>query len=102
MYPTKYWQTLPDGRVRCTLCPRYCTLREGKRGACFVRQAHQGEIVLTTYGRSSGFCIDPIEKKPLNHFYPAVQYSLLVPLDAIWDANSAKIGTSVNLAKWSH
>lgn len=70
VYPTKYWQRLTDGRVRCTLCPRYCALREGKRGACFVRKAHRGEIVLTTYGRSSGFCIDPIEKKPLNHFYP--------------------------------
>ncbi|WP_234496576.1 AmmeMemoRadiSam system radical SAM enzyme [Vibrio maritimus] len=69
-YPTKYWQKLDDGRVQCTVCPRLCTLREGKLGACFVRKAEQGEIVLTTYGRSSGFCIDPIEKKPLNHFYP--------------------------------
>ncbi|MBC7003987.1 AmmeMemoRadiSam system radical SAM enzyme [Photobacterium sp. BZF1] len=69
-YPTKYWHRLDDGRVVCDLCPRQCRLRDGKRGACFVRQAHEGEIVLTSYGRSSGFCIDPIEKKPLNHFYP--------------------------------
>lgn len=69
-YPTIYWHRLDDGRVVCDLCPRQCRLREGKRGACFVRQAHEGEIVLTSYGRSSGFCIDPIEKKPLNHFYP--------------------------------
>ena len=69
-YPTKYWHQLDDGRVVCDLCPRQCRLRDGKRGACFVRQAHEGEIVLTSYGRSSGFCIDPIEKKPLNHFYP--------------------------------
>ncbi|KHT60216.1 pyruvate formate lyase-activating protein [Photobacterium gaetbulicola] len=69
-YPTKYWHRLDDGRVVCDLCPRQCRLREGKRGACFVRQAHDGKIVLTSYGRSSGFCIDPIEKKPLNHFYP--------------------------------
>ena len=69
-FPTKYWHKLADGRVTCTLCPHQCTLREGKRGSCFVRMHHQGEIVLTTYGRSSGFCIDPIEKKPLNHFYP--------------------------------
>ncbi|PSW17589.1 AmmeMemoRadiSam system radical SAM enzyme [Photobacterium sanctipauli] len=69
-YPTKYWHQLDDGRVVCDLCPRHCRLRDGKRGACFVRQAHDGEIVLTSYGRSSGFCIDPIEKKPLNHFYP--------------------------------
>ncbi|MBW3695292.1 AmmeMemoRadiSam system radical SAM enzyme [Vibrio sp. T187] len=69
-YPTQYWHQLSDGRVVCDLCPRQCHLRDGKRGACFVRMAHQGEIVLTSYGRSSGFCIDPIEKKPLNHFYP--------------------------------
>ncbi len=68
--PTKYWHTLPDGRVQCDLCPRYCKLHEGQRGLCFVRANQGGAIVLTTYGRSSGFCIDPIEKKPLNHFLP--------------------------------
>ena len=68
--PTKYWHTLPDGRVQCDLCPRYCKLREGQRGLCFVRARQDDAIVLTTYGRSSGFCVDPIEKKPLNHFYP--------------------------------
>ncbi|HKJ70382.1 MAG TPA: AmmeMemoRadiSam system radical SAM enzyme [Gammaproteobacteria bacterium] len=67
---TRYWHRLPDGRVQCDLCPRFCKLREGQRGLCFVRgRAHDG-MVLTTYGRSSGFCIDPIEKKPLNHFLP--------------------------------
>ncbi|MDF2155862.1 AmmeMemoRadiSam system radical SAM enzyme [Vibrio sp. CAU 1672] len=69
-FPTKYWHALDDGRVCCDVCPRKCTLREGKRGACFVRMHKDGEIVLTSYGRSSGFCIDPIEKKPLYHFYP--------------------------------
>ncbi len=54
----------------CELCPRLCKLKDGQRGLCFVRMAHGGEIVLTTYGRSSGFCVDPIEKKPLNHFLP--------------------------------
>ena len=68
--PTKYWQTLDDGRVQCDLCPRYCKLHEGQRGFCFVRACENGQIVLTTYGRSSGFCVDPIEKKPLNHFLP--------------------------------
>jgi pyruvate formate lyase activating enzyme len=67
---TRYWRQLVDGRVECTLCPRLCQLRDGKRGVCFVRMAEQGQIVLTTYGRSSGFCIDPIEKKPLFHFLP--------------------------------
>jgi len=69
-HPTKYWHRLDDGRVECDLCPRKCQLREGKRGACFVRQAVDNQIVLTSYARSSGFCIDPIEKKPLHHFYP--------------------------------
>lgn len=67
---TRYWTRLADGRVRCDVCPRYCKLRPGQRGACFVRGNLNDEIVLTTYGRSSGFCIDPIEKKPLNHFLP--------------------------------
>ncbi|MDP3421469.1 MAG: AmmeMemoRadiSam system radical SAM enzyme, partial [Thiobacillus sp.] len=60
----------PDGRIQCDLCPRDCKLHEGQRGLCFVRKMEGGQMVLTTYGRSSGFCIDPIEKKPLNHFYP--------------------------------
>ena len=67
---TRYWHTLEDGRVQCDLCPRYCKLREGQRGLCFVRANQDGKIVLTSYGRSSGFCVDPIEKKPLNHFLP--------------------------------
>ncbi|WP_417345934.1 AmmeMemoRadiSam system radical SAM enzyme [Ferrimonas sp.] len=69
-HPTLYWHRLEDGRVQCDLCPRHCQLREGKRGACYVRANSGGAIVLTSYGRSSGFCIDPIEKKPLNHFLP--------------------------------
>ncbi|MBL4613542.1 MAG: AmmeMemoRadiSam system radical SAM enzyme, partial [Magnetovibrio sp.] len=56
--------------VQCDVCPRACKIRDGQRGLCFVRGAQNGEVVLTTYGRSSGFCIDPIEKKPLNHFLP--------------------------------
>ncbi len=66
----EWWRRLPDGRIQCDLCPRFCKLREGQRGFCFIRQAREGGIVLTSYGRASGFCIDPIEKKPLNHFYP--------------------------------
>jgi len=68
--PTKHWHALPDGRVMCDVCPRACSLRDGQRGLCFVRAAEGGQIVLTTYGRSSGYCVDPIEKKPLNHFLP--------------------------------
>ncbi len=69
-YPGRWWHLLADGRMQCDLCPRDCRLHEGQRGACFVRQRVGDRMVLTTYGRSSGFCIDPIEKKPLNHFYP--------------------------------
>ena len=69
-YPGRWWHVLDDGRIQCDLCPRDCRLRDGQRGACFVRQRVGGGMVLTTYGRSSGFCIDPIEKKPLNHFFP--------------------------------
>lgn len=69
-YPGRWWTMLPDGRIECRLCPRFCKLNEGQRGFCFVRQRIGDRVVLTTYGRSSGFCVDPIEKKPLNHFLP--------------------------------
>ena len=67
---TRHWHRLEDGRVQCDVCPRACKLREGQRGLCFVRAREGDGVVLTTYGRSSGFCVDPIEKKPLNHFLP--------------------------------
>jgi pyruvate formate lyase activating enzyme len=69
-HPTRFWHALDDGRVQCDICPRACKLRDGQQGLCFVRANEGGRIVLTTYGRSSGFCVDPIEKKPLNHFLP--------------------------------
>jgi len=69
-HPTTYWHALDDGRVQCDLCPRACRLHEGQRGLCFVRAREGDAIVSTTYGRSSGYCVDPIEKKPLNHFLP--------------------------------
>src|SRR3989344_4410979 len=68
--PTRYWHKLDDGRVQCDVCPRYCKLHEGQRCLCFVRGNHNGRIVLTTYGRSSGYCVDPIEKKPAASFSP--------------------------------
>jgi pyruvate formate lyase activating enzyme len=68
--PTTYWHELDDSRIQCDVCPRVCKLHEGQRGMCFVRMREGDQIVLTTYGRSSGYCIDPIEKKPLNHFLP--------------------------------
>lgn len=68
--PTRFWHRLDDGRVQCDLCPRACKLREGQSGLCFVRSRESDQVVLTSYGRSSGFCVDPIEKKPLNHYLP--------------------------------
>jgi len=73
-YPARYWHRLENegeyGRIQCDVCPRDCKLHDGQRGLCFVRKREGDDMVLTTYGRSSGFCVDPIEKKPLNHFYP--------------------------------
>ena len=66
----RYWHQVEDGRLQCDLCPRFCRLRDGQRGLCFVRAREDDTMVLTTYGRSSGFCVDPVEKKPLNHFFP--------------------------------
>jgi pyruvate formate lyase activating enzyme len=67
---TRYWHVLPNGRVQCDVCPRACKMHEGQRGLCFVRGMDAGRVKLFSYGRSSGFCVDPIEKKPLNHFLP--------------------------------
>lgn len=67
---TRFWQHIDVARVQCDLCPRHCRLREGQRGLCYVRGCEDGEVRLFSYGRSSGFCVDPIEKKPLNHFLP--------------------------------
>lgn len=72
-FPTARWWQVSDptsGKVTCQLCPRECQIPPGGQGFCFVRANHQGRLVLTTWGRSSGFCVDPIEKKPLNHFLP--------------------------------
>ena len=70
MSAARWWHALDDGRLQCDLCPRECKLHAGQRGLCFVRERVGDSLVLGTYGRSSGFCVDPIEKKPLNHFYP--------------------------------
>jgi pyruvate formate lyase activating enzyme len=69
-YPARWWSWAEDGRIQCDLCPRECRLADGQRGFCFVRAREGDGLILTTYGRSSGFCLDPIEKKPLAHFYP--------------------------------
>jgi len=67
---TEYWHQTNDGKIQCDVCPRFCKMQEGQRGFCFIRAAQNAKVVLTSYGHSSGFCIDPIEKKPLYHFFP--------------------------------
>jgi pyruvate formate lyase activating enzyme len=69
-FPARHWHRLDDGRIQCDVCPRDCKLADGQRGLCFVRKREGDQLVLDTYGRSSGFCVDPVEKKPLNHFHP--------------------------------
>ncbi len=105
-HPTKYWHQLENGRVQCDLCPQACKLNEGQRGVCFVRQRADNQIVLTTYGRSSGFAIDPIEKKPLNNFLPGSRaYSfgtagcnLLCKFCQNWDISKAREDDLLNQA----
>ena len=67
---THWWHRHEDGRIQCDVCPRACRMHDGQRGLCFVRGVEHGAVKLYTWGRSSGFCVDPIEKKPLNHFLP--------------------------------
>ncbi|MEM7246137.1 MAG: AmmeMemoRadiSam system radical SAM enzyme [Acidobacteriota bacterium] len=69
-HPARHWRTLDDGRVQCEVCPRDCRLREGQRGHCFVRRREDDRLVLDSFGHTTGACVDPIEKKPLNHFHP--------------------------------
>jgi pyruvate formate lyase activating enzyme len=69
-HPARWWREEPDGRLLCTLCPRYCRLGEGQAGFCYIRQRQNNEIISLGYGRTTGFAVDPVEKKPLNHFLP--------------------------------
>ena len=95
----RWWEK--DGqKIQCNLCPRHCRIKPGNRGFCFVRKATTTGIELTTYGRSSGFCIDPIEKKPLNHFFLALLFFLLELLDVILRVNSARTGIFLNQKRW--
>jgi pyruvate formate lyase activating enzyme len=96
----EYWTRLDDGRIECGICPRFCKMRPGQRGLCFVRRAREdgAGMELTSYGRSTGFCVDPIEKKPLNHFLSG---SAVLSFGTAGSnlARSARIGTSRRAAK---
>ena len=67
----KYQNILQNGKTECTICPRNCNLSEGQEGFCHVRKNVNNNIELITYGYNTGLAIDPIEKKPLYHFYPS-------------------------------
>ena len=93
---TKYWHKLDakhagDGRVQCDLCPRFCKLKDGQHGLCFVRANQGGQIVSTTYGLSSGFCVDPVEKKPLNHFLPGTPIKIKLPENSASSSRMASV-----------
>lgn len=66
----QWWEPAEKNKILCTLCPRYCKIGVGQSGFCYIRQNINGKLYTTGYGKPTGFAIDPIEKKPLNHFYP--------------------------------
>ena len=70
--PARWWTKTGADSVQCVLCPRQCRLREGERGFCFIRHNLRGEL-RTRYGYVSALAIDPVEKKPLYHFFPGTQ-----------------------------
>ena len=106
--PTTHWHVLDDGRIQCDVCPRACKLRDQQRGVCFVRGRVDDQIVSTSYGRSSGYCVDPIEKKPLNHFLPGTSVlsfgtagcNLACRFCQNWDISKSKEVDSLSDAAW--
>lgn len=66
----KWWELKSNGKILCTLCPRYCTIGEGQKGFCYIRENIDNKLYSIGYGKPTGFAIDPIEKKPLSHFLP--------------------------------
>ena len=70
MKEARWWRTEADGKILCTLCPRFCRIGDGQAGFCYIRKNIDGKLYSLGYGTSTGFALDPIEKKPLNHFLP--------------------------------
>ncbi len=70
VHEARDWEPEAGGKVHCTLCPRECRIGEGQDGFCYIRQNRGGRLVTQGYARSTGFAVDPIEKKPLAHFRP--------------------------------
>lgn len=68
-----WWKKTDREKILCTLCPRYCEIGIGQPGFCYIRQNIDGKLYTLGYGKPTGFAIDPIEKKPLNHFLPGTK-----------------------------
>ena len=70
LHEARWWEILPDGKVHCYLCPRHCHIGEGQSGFCFIRAPRGGKLYNLGYAHPAAIQVDPIEKKPLNHFLP--------------------------------
>jgi len=77
LHEARFYEALPEGRVYCTLCPHDCRIREGGRGACGVRFNHGGRLYTLVYDKVVARAVEPVEKKPLFHFFPgSTAYSI--------------------------
>lgn len=70
MKEAMYWEEKEGDKVRCDLCPHNCLIESGDRGLCNVRENREGKLYSLVYGKAASLTADPIEKKPLYHFYP--------------------------------
>ncbi len=78
--PARFWKELEEGKVQCILCPRYCIILPGKLGFCKARKNIDGKLYTLVYGSIVSMAVDPIEKKPLYHFWPGSNvFSIAVP-----------------------
>ena len=73
LHEARWWEPMSDGRVHCYLCPRHCHIGEGQSGFCFIRVNQGGKLYSLGYASPAALQIDPIEKKPLNHFLPGTR-----------------------------
>ena len=73
LHEAAWWEAEPGGRVHCYLCPRHCHIHPGQAGFCFIRINQDGKLYSLGYGAPAALQVDPIEKKPLNHFLPGTR-----------------------------
>ncbi len=109
LHEARYWEPAAEGKVLCTLCPRECRIGEGQKGFCFIRQNERGRLVTTGYGRTTGFAVDPIEKKPLNQFLPGSSVlsfgtagcNLCCRFCQNWDISKARVDERMSEDDWT-